>query len=112
MQKELQDQESKKDRVDNQLNKLTKTVRSARKVKDELLEEKDIGLREMKDFNTSIMKQIGEVVHDHPDIATAVHLYFNQAGLPIPPSPGPGHSSRPGSSRSSLASFRFVAFPF
>ena len=98
----------KKARVTGQLNKLIKAVRSSRKVKDELPEERDIDLREMRDFNTSIMKQIGEVVHNHPDIANAVNLYFSQAGLPMPPSPGPGQSSRPSSSRSSIASFRCI----
>lgn len=108
MQKELQDQEVKKERVETQLSKLVRTVRSAKKVKNELPEEKDIDLREIRDFNTSVMKQIGEVVHNHPEVSAAVHLYFNQAGLPTPPSPGPGQTSRPSSSRSSLASFRFL----
>ena len=101
------EQEIKKSRVDNQLNKLIKSVRSARKAKDELPEEKDIDLRELRDFNTSIMKQIGGVVHDNPEIAAAVHLYFTQAGLPMPPSPGPG-TSRSGSARSSISSLASV----
>ena len=112
LQKELQDQDAKKERVENQLNKLIKTLRSGKKAKGELPEEQDIDLREMRDFNISIMKQIGEVVHHHPDIAAAVNLYFSQAGLPMPPTPGPADTSRPGSSRSSLASFRLVAITF
>eukprot|EP00795_Rhopilema_esculentum_P016358 gene16358-7752_t len=108
LQKELDDQEGKKERVENQLHKLVRTVRSARKAKDQLPEEKDIDLRELRDFNTSVMKQLGGVVHDNPEIAAAVHLYFTQAGLPMPPSPGPGQSSRPGSTRSSRASLASV----
>ncbi len=104
LRKELEDQEVKKVRVNAQLDKLTASVRNARKVKHELPEEKDIELRELRDFNTSIMKQLGSVVHDHSEVAAAVHLYFSQAGLPVPPSPGPGQSSRASSVRSSISS--------
>eukprot|EP00794_Sanderia_malayensis_P011047 gene11047-12212_t len=109
LKKELQDQEQKQERVNTQLAKLMQSVRNARNVKHELPEEKDIQLRELRDFNTSMMKQLGSVVHDNPEITAAVHLYFTQAGLPMPPSPGPGQTSRPSSVRSSvssLASFR------
>ena len=115
LQKEIVEQELKKERVEKQMSKLIQQVRKAKKSKDELPEEKDIDLRELRDFNNSIMKQLGEVLHNHPDIAPAVHLYFTQAGLPMPPSPGPGQTSRSmskQSSRSSLSSVRYVVFVY
>ena len=113
LQKELDDQELKKDRANKQLTKLTREVRSAQKSKGEVPEEKDISVREMREFNQNIMKQIGEVAHNHPDIAPVVNLYFSQAGLPVPPSPGVAGGSRASSlasSRSSVASFRCANF--
>ena len=32
----------------------------------------------MREFNKTITKQVGEVVHNFPDLAQAVHLYFSQ----------------------------------
>lgn len=83
--------------------KMARDIRSAKKSRGELHEEKDMDLRELRDFNSRIMKQMGEVVHNYPDIAPAVQMYFSQAGLPQPPSPGPGNS-RPSSARSSRSS--------
>ena len=101
--RELDDQKAKKDRAARQVSKMARDIRSAKKSRGELHEEKDMELRELRDFNGRIMKQMGEVVHNFPDIAPAVQMFFSQAGLPMPPSPGPG-SSRPASSRSSRSS--------
>ena len=38
-------------------------------------------LRELREFNKNSIKQIGEVTHQNPDIAQAVHLYFSQVNL-------------------------------
>ncbi len=53
-----------------------------------LIFQRDFDVREMRVFNKDITKQIGEAVHQNPDIAQAVHLYFSQANLPAPPTPG------------------------
>lgn len=108
LQKDLDGQEEKKDRASRTISKLTREIRSANKTKSKLPDEEDIELREMRDFNKKIIKDIGAVAHTHPDILPIVNLYFNQAGLPTPPSPG-SVSSRPssmGSARSSLLSSR------
>ncbi|XP_068685794.1 coiled-coil domain-containing protein 39-like [Montipora capricornis] len=103
LQKELDDQKTKKDRAAREAAKIARAVRSAKKSSGELQEEKDMDLRELREFNTRTMKQMGEVLHNYPDLGPSVQLYFSQAGLPMPPSPGPG-SSRPVSSRSSRSS--------
>lgn len=103
LQKELDDQKTKKDRASREAAKIARTVRSAKKSPGELHEEKDMDLRELREFNTHTMKQMGEVLHNYPDLAPSVQIYFSQAGLPMPPSPGPG-ASRPTSSRSSRSS--------
>lgn len=103
LQKELDDQKTKKDRAAREASKIARSVRSAKKSSGELHEEKDMDLRELRDFNTRTMKQMGEVLHSHPDLGPSVQIYFSQAGLPMPPSPGPG-MSRPTSSRSSRSS--------
>merc|ERR1712079_883217 len=100
LQRELDDQKGKKDRALRQISKMARDIRSAKKSREELHEEKDMDLRELREFNNRTMKQMGEIIHNYPDIAPQVQMFFSQAGLPMPPTPGPG-SSRPGSSRSS-----------
>ncbi|KAL5004553.1 hypothetical protein ScPMuIL_018009 [Solemya velum] len=100
--KELDDQRNKLERVQKQNAKYARELRSAKKSKGETPEEQDFNVREMREFNKTVMQQIGDVVHHHQDIADAVHMYFSQANLPAPtPS---GHQL--GSSRSSLSSVR------
>ncbi|KAJ7376952.1 Coiled-coil domain-containing protein 39, partial [Desmophyllum pertusum] len=103
LQKELDDQKIKKDRAAREGSKIARAVRSAKKSSGELHEEKDMDLRELREYNTRTMKQMGEVLHSHPDLGPSIQIYFSQAGLPMPPSPGPG-MSRPTSSRSSRSS--------
>ena len=38
----------------------------------------DFDLREMREFNKTIMKQIGEAVNQHPEMSEAVNMYFAQ----------------------------------
>ncbi|CAH1781534.1 unnamed protein product [Owenia fusiformis] len=106
--KELDDQKAKLDRVTKQNYKYAREVRSAAKLKNDTPEEKDFELREMRDFNKNAIKMFGDVTQQNPDLAQIVHLYFTQANLPPPPAPGsqPGSrfSSRPSSARSSLSS--------
>ncbi|XP_064639257.1 coiled-coil domain-containing protein 39-like [Lineus longissimus] len=105
--RELDEQKSKMDRVGRQLSKYSREVRAAAKLKNDTPEERDFELRELREFNKGVMRQIGEVAHQNPDIAQAVQLYFTQANLPPPPAPGAvPFSSRPSSSRSSLSSVR------
>lgn len=103
LQRELDEQKTKKDRAIREAAKIARAVRSAKKSSGETHEERDMDLRELREFNTRTMKQMGEVLHNYPDLGPSVQIYFSQAGLPMPPSPGPG-TSRPTSSRTSRSS--------
>lgn len=98
--KELEDQRGKLERAAKQVAKYSRDLRTAKKSKDDTAEENDFEVRELREFNKSVMSQIGKVVGQHPEIAEAVNMYFSQASLPavIPTSI---HSSR-----SSLSSLR------
>lgn len=112
LQKELDVQEEKKDRADKIVSKIARELKKSSK-KDLSEGEKDIKVRELRDFNNSLMKKFGVICRDYADMAPIIHLYFQQAGLPDPPSPGPGSSraSSIGSSRaSSITSARWTIF--
>merc|ERR1712178_626709 len=91
--KELEDQRAKVDRVDKQNAKYARELRSAKKVKDTTPEEQDFEIRELREFNKNATKQIGEAVNQYPDIGATVQLYFSQANLPPPATPGAGSAS-------------------
>lgn len=102
LKKDFEDQQTKIDRVTKMNSKLVREIRNTKKVK-EAEEERDIDLRELRELNRNAIKQVGETIQRHPEIAPSVHQYFEQADLPLPASGGPG--SR-GSSSSSLSSVR------
>ncbi|KAJ8030943.1 Coiled-coil domain-containing protein 39 [Holothuria leucospilota] len=98
--KEIEEQKAKIERASKLVVKYARDVRSAQKVKGETHEERDFDLREMRDFNKNIMKQVGEVIHQHGDVAPSAHMLFSQASLPVPPPPSASgmRTSRSGSS--------------
>lgn len=109
LQKELAEQSAKFERVTKQNAMLIRDLRAAAGSKGEIPEEQDIKIRELREFNNNALRQVGEVVAQHPDIAQIVQTYFQQANLPQPPSPGASadrFGSRPSSARSGSSSVR------
>ncbi|XP_067948183.1 coiled-coil domain-containing protein 39-like [Watersipora subatra] len=108
IQRELDEQKHKLDRAQKMNAKLMREIRSAAGTKSEIPEEANMDLRELREFNKTALKSIGEVVSQYPDMSQVVNMYFQQADLPPPPSPGAGgrFGSRPSSARSSASSNR------
>ncbi|GFR92728.1 coiled-coil domain-containing protein 39 [Elysia marginata] len=99
--KEIEDQRAKLERVAKQNSRLSRELRSAKKTKENLPEEKDFEVREMREFNKMVTKLVGEAAAHYPEMEEAVSMYFTQANLPVPTAGGMPSSSR-GSARSSV----------
>lgn len=97
--KEIEDQRTKLERVAKQNIRYSKELRAARKIKEELPEEKDFNVRELREFNKNVTKMVGEATVSNPDMIEAVSMYFTQSNLPAPAA-----SSLPGSARGSTRS--------
>lgn len=67
----------------SQCSKLTREIRSTRKTKEESLEERDIDLRELRDFNRAVNKMLLEVMQEHADLRDAIEMYFQQVWGPL-----------------------------
>ncbi|XP_075411722.1 coiled-coil domain-containing protein 39 [Tenrec ecaudatus] len=103
--REIEEQKPKLERATKQCSKLTKEIRLTRNTTDEILEEKDIMFREVKQFHKMIDKMLVDVMEQNSDIHFILQTYFQQNGLELPTAStkGSGQSSR-ASSQSSLLS--------
>uniref|UniRef100_A0A452J7S3 Coiled-coil domain-containing protein 39 n=1 Tax=Gopherus agassizii TaxID=38772 RepID=A0A452J7S3_9SAUR len=105
--KEIDQQKPKLERVMTQCFRLSKEVRSLKKSKTKTQEEEDIDLRELKDYSRTIDKVLVDVLEANPDLTQPFQTYFQQSCLELPTAASIGsHYSSRSSSQSSVASIR------
>ncbi|XP_074446493.1 coiled-coil domain-containing protein 39 isoform X2 [Larus michahellis] len=111
--KDIEEQKPKLERVVKQCSRLSREIQSLKKTKTETQEERDIDLRELKSFSKTIDKLLADVLEANPDLTTPFQMYFHQSNLELPTiaSAGGSQSSRSPSTRSSLASTRSSGSP-
>ncbi|KAJ3583543.1 hypothetical protein NHX12_016976 [Muraenolepis orangiensis] len=101
LKKELDSQNEKIVRATKQCSKLTREIRSANQSGGgRSFMERDIKLREMRDFNRTINRMLLEVKEDQPHLWPFIHQSLVQANLSLP-SP----SSTPATCQSSVGSW-------
>ena len=104
LKKDLEEQGAKAERVMNQIYKATRDIRAQKSAKGSVPEEKDIELRNMRERNRNVSKQIGQAMEQFPEMYTAVELYYHQVGLPVPSTKPGSRGSKSSSARSSVRS--------
>ncbi|NWU49647.1 CCD39 protein, partial [Dromas ardeola] len=106
--KDIEEQKPKLERVMKQCSRLSREIQSLKKTKTETQEERDIDLRELKSFSKTIDRLLADVLEANPDLTTPFQMYFHQSNLELPTiaSAGGSQSSRSPSTQSSLASTR------
>ncbi|NXN58352.1 CCD39 protein, partial [Rynchops niger] len=94
--KDIEEQQPKLERVIKQCSRLSREIQSLKKTKTETQEERDIDLRELKSFSKTVDKLLAEVLEANPDLTTAFQMYFHQSNLELPTiaSAGGSQSSR------------------
>ncbi|XP_015727091.1 coiled-coil domain-containing protein 39 [Coturnix japonica] len=104
--KDIEEQKPKLERVIKQCSRLSKEIQSLKKTKTETQEEKDIDLRALKTFSKTINKLLADVLSANPDLTASFQKYFDQFNLELPTvaSAGSSQSSRSPSTQSSLSS--------
>ncbi|NXI63675.1 CCD39 protein, partial [Anseranas semipalmata] len=94
--KDIEEQKPKLERVIKQCSRLSREIQSLKKTKTETQEERDIDLRALKNFNRTINKLLADVLEANPDLTTSFQKYFHQFNLELPTiaSTGGSQSSR------------------
>uniref|UniRef100_A0A8B9QDS1 Coiled-coil domain-containing protein 39 n=1 Tax=Apteryx owenii TaxID=8824 RepID=A0A8B9QDS1_APTOW len=79
--KDIEEQKPKLERVIKQCSRLSREIQSVKKTKTETQEERDIDLRELKNFKRTIDKLLADVLEANPDLTTPFQMYFHQVSF-------------------------------
>ncbi|NXK17691.1 CCD39 protein, partial [Arenaria interpres] len=82
--KDIEEQKPKLERVIKQCSRLSREIQSLKKTKTETQEERDIDLRELKSFSRTIDKLLADVLEANPDLTTPFQMHFHQSNLELP----------------------------
>ena len=102
VQQEMIEQQDKIQRATKVVSREARSLRQSKQSSSQTIEERDFELRELRDFNRNIMKQLGDIINSAPAAGADILVMFKQAGLEVPP--GSASSSRASSQASSARS--------
>ncbi|NXJ13172.1 CCD39 protein, partial [Odontophorus gujanensis] len=74
--KDIEEQKPKLERVIKQCSRLSREIQSLKKTKTETREEKDIDLRALKTFSKTINRLLAEVLNANPDLTASFQKYL------------------------------------
>ncbi|NWV01795.1 CCD39 protein, partial [Upupa epops] len=74
--KDIEEQKPKLERVTKQCSRLSREIQSLKKTSTETEEERDIDLRELKSFNRTIDSLLADVLEANPDLTTTFEMHF------------------------------------
>ncbi|NWQ74557.1 CCD39 protein, partial [Columbina picui] len=74
--KDIEEQKPKMERVIKQCSRLSREIQSLKKTQTETQEERDIDLRELKIFKKTINKLLADVLEANPDLIAPFQMYF------------------------------------
>ncbi|XP_061103010.1 coiled-coil domain-containing protein 39-like isoform X2 [Conger conger] len=104
--KELESQKERLDRVAKQCSRLTGDIRSSQKTKSKTREEYEIDLCQLKDFEKIVERMLLEAMDEDPDLRSVLQTHFQENNLPLPESVFPIAIHLTPGSRSSGSSIR------
>ncbi|XP_032830901.2 coiled-coil domain-containing protein 39 isoform X2 [Petromyzon marinus] len=100
LKKEIREQQEKIERGKKQCSRLSRELRAAAKSREATPAERDVALRELRDFGRAVTRLLSDILGQSPEVAGDVHVFFQQAGITLP-SPSSSTSSSSSSSRQS-----------
>ncbi|NXP03510.1 CCD39 protein, partial [Thinocorus orbignyianus] len=90
--KDIEEQKPKLERVIKQCSRLSREIQSLKKTKKETQEERDIDLRELKSFSRTMDKLLADVLETNPDLTAPFQRHFAQSNLELPTTASAGGS--------------------